>query len=116
VKLPGTKRPEQVLWEYLESLQAGHPFLEWGDRYGYTIRSIQENGPHSDKYKQFNDDRNKYKNWFRENEKLINDVFNFWYKDNKAMIDDFEKDFVAAYNWVATKSFIPKIIYEQVGS
>jgi len=117
MKLPGSKRPEQVLWEYIESMQPGHPFLEWGDQYGYTIRSFKENSPHhSDKYKQFQDDRNKYKNWFKDNEQLINDIFSFWCADNKVMIDKFIADFIETFNWVATKSFIPKITDSHTGS
>jgi len=89
--------------------------LEWGDHCGYTIRSIKENGPLTQKYSQFSDNRNKYKNWFKENIQLINDVFNFWYNDNKALADKFVEEFVTTYNWVANKSFVPKITITTTG-
>lgn len=111
VKLPGGKRPEQVLWEYLDSMQADHPFLEWGNSRGYSIRSLKENGPDSGRYKQYSEDRNKYKYWFKDNKPLASKVFDFWYVDHKTIVDEFVKDFITAYNWVALKCFIPKIVF-----
>jgi hypothetical protein len=108
LKLPGSRRPEQVMWEYLNSLDHEHPFLLQNRHLGYTLRSISEEGPLSPKYSQL-DERGKYKQWFKDNPQLINDVFDWWHQDNSQEIKGFVKEFISAYNWVAKRSFIPII-------
>lgn len=110
LKLPGGKRPEQVIWEYLDQLPPDHPFLTWGGRQmGYSKRSIAENGPFSNKFSGYDKERDKFKMWFNANKRLVNDVYPFWYNDNKQSVEKFVSDFIAAYNWIARRSFIPII-------
>lgn len=110
LKLPGGKRPEQVIWEYLDQLPHDHPFLIWGGRQmGYSKRSITENGPFSNKYSGYEKERDKFKKWFNANTQLVNDVYGFWYNDNKQSVEKFVNDFIAAYNWTARRCFIPII-------
>ena len=110
LKLPGGKRPEQVIWEYFDQLPSDHAFLAWGGRQmGYTKRSISENGPLSGKFKGCEKERDKFKMWFRANERLVNDVYQFWCCDNNEIVERFVNDFIAAYNWIARRSFIPII-------
>jgi hypothetical protein len=110
LKLPGDKRPEQLIWEYLYGLPPDHPFLAWGGRHmGYTKRSIAEAGPFSDKFNGYKKERDKFKMWFRANEQLVNDAYPYWCNDNKQGIERFVRDFIVAYNWIARRSFIPII-------
>jgi AAA15 family ATPase/GTPase len=109
IKLPGLKRPEQVIWEYLKSLSPEHKFLEWGKRFGYSLRNIDENGPFSIHYNNIESERLKYKEWFRENQQLVTDVFVFWIDDNKSLITEFQEKFIKAYNAVARQNLIPVI-------
>jgi len=110
LRLPGDKRPEQVIWEYLDRLPQDHPFLKWGGRQmGYSKRSITENGPFSNKYSGADKDRNKFKMWFNANKQLVNDVYQFWYDDNLQSVQKFVNEFVEAYNWIAQRCFIPII-------
>lgn len=111
VKLPGGKRPEQVLWEYLENMPPDHQFLEWGRiNFNYSKRSFTENGPFSDKYNGCDKDREKYKRWFNDNVLVVDNLFKYWLEDNKEIVEKFVSDFVAAYNWVAPKCFMPMIV------
>ena len=110
LKLPGGKRPEQVIWEYLDQLPPDHPFLTWGGRQmGYNKRSITEHGPFSDEFSGYDKERDKFKMWFNTNIQLVNDVYPFWYNDNKQSVEKFANDFIAAYNWIARRFFIPII-------
>ncbi len=110
VKLPGGKRPEQVIWEYLDQLQHDHPFLEWGGRHtGYNKRSFCESGPFSDRFRGYERERDKFKMWFRENRQLVDHVFPYWCNDNRPSVETFVNGFIAAYNWIAQRSFIPII-------
>ncbi len=111
LKLPGGKRPEQVIWEYLDQLPHDHRFLLWSSSRdtGYTKRSIIEHGPFSDDFGRLDKARDKFKEWFKTNVQLIEDVYPFWVDDNKESILEFVNDFIEAHNWVAKRSFIPII-------
>lgn len=110
LKLPGDKRPEQVIWEYIDQLRPDHPFLTLGGRQmGYSKRSFGEQGPYSAKYSGYTGERAKFKQWFNDNTQLINDIYEYWSNDNQQIVDKFVDDFIAAYNWVARKCFIPII-------
>jgi hypothetical protein len=110
LKLPGDKRPEQVIWEYIDQLAHDHPFLTWGGRQmGYKKRSITEHGPFSHEFSGYDKERDRFKMWFKANIQLVNDVYPFWYEDNKQSVERFVSDFIAAYNWIARRSFIPII-------
>jgi len=110
LKLPGDKRPEQVIWEYLEQLSSDHPFLIWGGKQmGYSKRTITEHGPFSAEYNGYDKERDKFKKWFNDNQQLINDVYESWCTDNRQNVEKFVADFIAAYNWIARRCFIPII-------
>lgn len=76
---------------------------------GYDKRSITEHGPFSDEFSGYDKERDKFKMWFNANIQLVNDVYPFWYNDNKQSVEKFVNDFIAAYNWIARRSFIPII-------
>jgi hypothetical protein len=84
-------------------------FNDYGVSRGYSIRSFDENGPLSAKYNGYEKEREKFKKWFDDNSKLIDDVFPYWCEDNKDVIDKFINEFVVAYNWIARRCLIPII-------
>jgi len=71
-------------------------------------------GPFSSKYNAFEPERVKYKNWFNDNIQLVNDVFDYWYEDNRQIAEKFVADFITDFNWVARRCFIPIIPPESV--
>jgi hypothetical protein len=114
VKLPGGKSPERVIWDYLDNLKHDHEFLQWGkEEVGYTLLSLREAGPLSNKYNGQSKEREKLKAWFSDNLQLIDDVFDYWVKDNESDVENFVTEFVEAFNSVARRSFIPVIRKEK---
>ncbi len=109
LKLPGGKRPEQVLWEYIDNMPPGHPFLQQGASRGISLTSLREQGPCSTKYNGLTE-REKFKNWFKDNRNTIETVVDYWCKDNKEIVDHFVNEFVVTFNWIASRNFIPRII------
>lgn len=110
VKLPGDKRPEEELYDYIIALGPDHPYWELASRVGMTWEYFKENGPLSDEYN--NDkDREKYKKWFLNHESFFETtkLFKFWKEDNKEKTEAFRQDFINAYNAVADRTFAIKI-------
>lgn len=114
VRLPGVKRPEEVLYDYIISLQSDHPYWEMASRVDMNWLYFSENGPLSDRYKA-EKDREKYKKWFLEHENVFEttQLFEFWKEDNKEMTTAFRQDFINAYNAVADRIFAIKIREER---
>ena len=76
---------------------------------GYSNRSFNEIGPFSDKYNGCAEGRENFKQWFKDNIHLIEDVFEYWRQDNKDVVDKFIDDFIKAFNWTAQRCCIPII-------
>lgn len=109
IKLPGSSRPEQVIYEYLLSLSPEHEFwLQAGAGLNWTY--FKENGPDSTAY-QNERERDRYKKWFQEHEKLFDTyhLFDYWINDNSDTVTTFLKSFIAAYNAVAERVLVPLI-------
>ncbi|AYZ74067.1 hypothetical protein EGX98_08520 [Fusobacterium necrophorum] len=72
-----------------------------------TWQYINDNSLNSPKYAGYGKDRDKYKKWFQDNESWIDslNVFEFWSRDNKEMLDSFIDDFIIAYNSIAERNF-----------
>ena len=110
VKLPGTKRPEEVLYDYIMALQPEHPYWEMAAKLDMNWLYFNENGPLSDRYKA-EKEREKYKKWFVEHENVFETtkLFEFWKADNGALVDTFRQNFIEAYNSIADRIFAIKI-------
>ena len=54
-------------------------------------RTLEDYGPFSPKYAKRKKDREKYKDWFRDNSEFLMDldVISFWIKNNKNEIEKF---------------------------
>ena len=81
ITLPGSKRPEEILYDYLLQLESHHPYWEKTEGTGFTWLYFKENGP--DKYD--GKERDKYKKWFQDHERFFEstNLFDYWAKDNK---------------------------------
>ena len=110
VKLPGTKRPEEVLYDYIITLQPDHPYWEMAAKLDMNWLYFNENGPLSERYKA-EKEREKYKKWFVEHENVFEttNLFGFWKADNGALVDTFRQNFIDAYNSIADRIFAIKI-------
>lgn len=101
VKLPGDKRPEEVIYNYLLSLDAKHQFLIKTSDRGFSNTYFKDRGPQSDEYSE-KKEREKYKHWFLAHQRTFDEekLFEYWEKDNKKIADKFIEDFNVAYNSV----------------
>lgn len=107
LKLPGSKRPEEVIYEYILSLSNEHVFWKEGINIGFTIDYFLENGPEI--YR--GSEREKYKQWFKEHQSYFNslNLYDYWEHDNKGVVSEFKEKFKEAFNEIAYRLFIPKI-------
>lgn len=115
LKLPGAKRPEQVIYDYIIDLPGNHIFFKEGfDIGGYSKKYFLENGPDSDRYK--GNERERYKEWFQVHEPYFeySNLYGFWEEDNKEIVEDFKKRFVEAYNKIAYNLFISQLTYYDI--
>jgi hypothetical protein len=87
--LPGEKRPESVIYDYLMNTDAMNPILHNPNFPAATKRGIEEFGPLSAKYEHIQEERSKYKKWFQDSE--------FWLTGD-AVIDRWKKDCEKQYN------------------
>lgn len=104
VRLPGDKRPENIVWDYLSERPSDGSEL-WADleRVGIDWASIVENPPkgiHPDCT-----ERVAYKEWLKIHIDLFDraHVLEHWVNDNRLEADSFVRDFIAAYNTVAKR-------------
>jgi len=107
IKLPGEVRPEEVIFNYIISLNHDHPFWEKAEVLSVTWQYLKDNSPNSPKYSGLNKDRDKYKKWFQDNETWINslNIFEFWSRDNEEIVNNFLNSFIVAYNSIAERNF-----------
>ena len=110
VRLPGCVRPEQVIHEYLLSLDASSDLLKELRKHSVTIRTLEEEGPLSPKYDGY-DERNRYKRWFREHKDVFEstEVVSHWAKGNPEAARAFCESFYSAYNAVAKRTTVPEM-------
>lgn len=113
--LPGKKRPEEVLYNYVLSLKPEHEFWAEAAQYSMTWQFFKDNGPNSPRYKNLgnnkNKDRDKFKAWFFDHVQLFDQAHlgEYWVRDNKEEIEKFLGSFKMAYNAVASRIFAPLI-------
>lgn len=112
IKLPGDKRPEEIIYRYIIVLNPDHDYWDVASsQYGFTWDYFNDHGPESDDYGS-EDERDRYKKWFNyhkpffESTKLIE----FWKRDNPEVVDFFKKDFQLAYNSLAKRTAASEIM------
>ena len=103
--LPGGKRPEQVIYEYLLSLGPEHDFWIGSARnLGFTWDYFNEHGPFSDDYRQ-ETERERYKKWFLAHQQYFEttQLMDYWMRDQPDLVADFRKHFKTAHNYIAKR-------------
>lgn len=103
--LPGGKRPEQVIYDYLLSLGPDHDFWTGSARsLGFTWDYFNEHGPLSDDYRQ-ETEREKYKKWFVAHQQYFETahLMDYWMRDQPDLVADFRDRFKASHNHVAKR-------------
>ncbi len=111
LKLPGSCRPEEVIYRYIMDLDPEHEYLE--THFGIMSKqTIDSTGPFSDIYSAYTDDRDKYKKWFNDNRLIFEqtNVLDYWIHDNKSEYDQLIENFKYRYNILAGRNSIRKII------
>lgn len=108
VRLPGDKRPEGVIWNYLAEKPDGDSAL-WDDlgTVGITWESLVESPP--EMLFPGEDERNQYKHWLQRYERLFDRarVIRHWAEDNPLEAERFIGDFIRAYDNVAKRLGAP---------
>ena len=116
IKLPGNNQnPEEVLYNYILSLPADHPY--WVDdncrRLNFTHRYFRENGPGSENFNR-GELRIQRKNWFKYHQRGFEqtNIYNCWSADNIEIEKEFKQQFVNAYNKIATRLSISRLMLQ----
>ena len=106
IKLPGTMRPEEVVYKYILGLDSEHPYWENASKVDMNWTYFKENGPDSSRYSQ-GKERERYKKWFIDHQTIFDStkLFEFWENDNKEIVEEFKRQFVVSYNSVANRTF-----------
>ncbi|NLC65715.1 MAG: hypothetical protein GX752_02080, partial [Clostridium sp.] len=60
--------------------------------------SLRNGGPSSSDYEEIQTELGKIKVWFQTNKYIIDIAFNYWYEENKELLDDFYARFNTAFN------------------
>lgn len=108
VRLPGDKRPESVIWDYLaEKPEEGSVLWDDLGRVGITWETLVESPPET--LFPGEDERNRYKHWLWEYERLFDRarVIQHWVEDNPREAERFVNDFIKTYNNVAERLGAP---------
>lgn len=103
--LPGGKRPEEVIYNYLLSLDSDHVFWSGGaQRVGFTWDYFHEHGPTSDDYRQ-ETERERYKKWFIAHVQYFESIrlMDYWARDNAKLVSEFKDNFKQAHNRIAKR-------------
>lgn len=109
--LPGNKGPEALLYEYLMSLPPTHEILSNFFEKGLSLRFFKEMDPlTSSQYSHYKKDREKYKQWFIDNQRMFEDInlMKYWIEDHPDDYRKFKRNFKDKFNIVAGRTKIPK--------
>jgi hypothetical protein len=111
LRLPGAVRPESMVWSYLVNLDADHQIWDKGDVYGITWQQVNDHGPESSDYSQYDSERQRYKEWFKDNRRTFEQLglIDFWVQDNHDEATVFINQIIDSYNAIAERSFLPAI-------
>jgi len=112
IYLPGNEGPEALLYQYLLNLPPTHDILSEYFEKGLSIRTFKGEGPFLNaKYQQLGKDRDKYKQWFKDNKIMFEDInlLDYWINDNYKEYEEFVKSFLNSFNIIASRTRIPKL-------
>lgn len=111
VQLPGPKRPESLIYDYLINLPKEAGLWDDLESYGFTYTVLNEEGPYSPSYSSQSDERNKFKSWLNDYKSIFDatSVVGWWAQDNPNEVGDFISEFHRAYSSIARRTSIPEI-------
>lgn len=106
VKLPGSVRPEQVLYDFIVGLGQENDFWREAERFNYSKDIFVARGPLSDEYASEGNERNRYKKWFRDHQVLFEQMrlVEYWRKENPVEFNAFMSAFGEALIAVAERT------------
>ena len=105
VLLPGKKRPEEVIYEYIISLDPDHDYWTGGaQNLGFSWDYFKDHNPRSDEYDQ-KTERERFKQWFKDHKDGFESshLIDYWINDNDDLVTSFKKSFKTAYNCIAKR-------------
>lgn len=111
VKLPGSVRPEQVLFEYLKGIPVEHAYWTAASAASFNWDSFTNHDPHSSDYSGYTKEREKFKKWFVDHKEIFDEtkLFDYWAEDNPTLVGTFLNDFLTAFNAIAGRQSVPNI-------
>ena len=110
--LPGNDGPESLIYNYLSTLPPTHEILSSFFEKGLTLRAFKDMNPLTNqKYLGFSKDRDKYKQWFKDNKDMFEDInlMKHWIEDHPEEYASFKNTFKQKFNIVAGRTKIPKL-------
>ncbi|MBR7105877.1 MAG: AAA family ATPase [Opitutales bacterium] len=109
--LPGDKNnypPDQLFYFFLKALPSNDEFWEFGS---YEKQMCFADYPNLDP--QNKQEREKFKEWYKSQKpqwgRASSNLFKRWEKDNHELVEEFQANFIAAYNYLAQKNGLTKI-------
>lgn len=110
IKLPGNKRPEEIIYDYIVSLPSDHDFWADASKVGLSWQYFQDNGPESQQYAR-QKEREKYKAWFQDHRELFDmcKLPEYWVRDNEGIVRAFCEQFNSIYNGMADRHMLPSV-------
>ena len=116
LKLPDNKNnPETVFYNYLISLDEESPYWNRENaEKGLTYKYFKEKGPDNKTIYKKGAKRDKQKIWFNEHRAAFDDsgLYEIWATDNRGLVEQFERDFITAYNNVADRLCLSKLVLQ----
>lgn len=108
IMLPGDKRPEEVIYDYLLSLQSNHAYWTRATDVNLSWNYLNEHTPSS--YK--GDSAAQFKKWFNDHRAYFDstNLFKYWLSDNQSIAKQFIGRFIGAYNIIAQRLFMRKLL------
>ena len=106
LSLPGSKRPECLLFDYLSEDNCTFWTKEL-EKKGMTKQYFfTEHGPNSSKYSAYSKDRKKFSSWFYDQKETIEKykMFEHWMKNHPDEVKSFKEAFVVKFNQLAKKN------------
>jgi len=111
VKLPETVRPEQIIYDYLNTLPPEHNYWSEASSLSFNWDSFKAHEPQSADYNSYTKDRGKYKKWFNDHKEIFDSthLLESWMEDNPQIVDAFLADFVSSFNSIAGRLLVPSV-------
>lgn len=111
--LPGKKRIESLIWEFIKTIQEDHVlfFDKSAQNAGITKRSLIDAQNNNDS--KYTDEKQKHKAWFRSLDSYSSLLIQYWIKDHIDEAKDFLLQFLEVYNRIACNRKIMTVSFDE---